>query len=124
MLRVLKLYIYQGCSTCRAAVKWLKDAGVDFTEIPIREAPPPVAELRAALAAQGGNLGRLVNSSGMDYRSLGLKDVLPGLSTDAALKLLSGNGNLIKRPFAVDADRGVYLNGFREEAWAAALLKR
>ncbi|MDP4583472.1 MAG: hypothetical protein NWT04_06095 [Verrucomicrobiales bacterium] len=36
------------------------------------------------------------------------------------MTLLAGNGNLIKRPFLLDGDRG--LVGFREEEWAKALL--
>jgi arsenate reductase len=62
----------------------------------------------------------LFNSSGLDYRALGLKDTLPGMSDEEALRLLAGNGNLIKRPCAIDASRGVALVGFQEEAWTRA----
>ena len=37
---MLKVYTYQGCSTCRNAVKWLKSQSIEFAEIPIRETPP------------------------------------------------------------------------------------
>ncbi|MBL9134198.1 MAG: arsenate reductase family protein, partial [Verrucomicrobiaceae bacterium] len=63
----------------------------------------------------------LFNTSGMDYRAMGLKDKLPGMSEDAALKLLAANGNLVKRPFVVDAKAGVYLAGFKVEEWERAL---
>jgi arsenate reductase len=43
------------------------------------------------------------------------------MSTDEALQLLSANGNLVKRPFAIDVKRGIHLTGFREEEWSAAL---
>jgi arsenate reductase len=66
-------------------------------------------------------LRRLFNVSGMDYRSLGLKDTLPGMSTEEALGLLAGNGNLVKRPFAVDAGKKVFLVGFKVGEWEAAL---
>lgn len=39
---MLKLYTYQKCSTCRDAVQWLTERGIAFTELPIRESPPPV----------------------------------------------------------------------------------
>ena len=118
----MKLYTYQGCSTCKAAVKWLRARGIAFDEIPIRETPPTLAELRAMLAAHGGELRPLFNTSGLDYRALGLKDKLPAMTQDEALKLLSTTGNLVKRPFAIDTKRGIHLTGFHEEAWAAALV--
>jgi arsenate reductase-like glutaredoxin family protein len=73
----MKLYTYQACSTCKAAVKWLRSRGIAFDEIPIRETPPTLAELRAMLAAHSGELRPLFNTSGLDYRALGLKDKLP-----------------------------------------------
>lgn len=73
-----------------------------------------MAELEVAMAALG--LKKLFNSSGMDYRSLGMKDILPALSDAEALKLLSENGNLVKRPLVVTTEGAI--NGFKEEAWA------
>ncbi len=118
---MLKLYAYSGCSTCRNASKWLKQHSIPFEEIAIRETPPSLAELKAMLAARDGELRALFNVSGMDYRSLGLKDKLPGMKADEALKLLAENGNLVKRPFAIDTKKNVHLNGFKEAEWQAAL---
>lgn len=117
----MTVYTYQGCSTCRKATQWLRAGGIEFSERPIRETPPSRAELQAMLEAHGGKVRALFNTSGLDYRALGLKESLPGLSVDGALRLLAGNGNLVKRPFAIDPARGVFLVGFREEAWSAAL---
>ncbi|MFN0077192.1 MAG: arsenate reductase family protein [Prosthecobacter sp.] len=119
---MLKIYAYAGCSTCKNALKWLKQHAVAFEEAAIRETPPSLAELKAMLAANGGDLRKLFNVSGLDYRALGLKDKLPAMSTDAALKLLAENGNLVKRPFAIDTKNGVHLVGFKEPEWQAALL--
>jgi arsenate reductase len=119
---MLKVYAYSGCSTCKNALKWLKQHAIACTEIAIRETPPSMAELKAMLAAHEGDLRKLFNVSGMDYRSLGLKDKLPAMSTDAALQLLAENGNLVKRPFAIDAKKQVHLVGFKEPEWQAALL--
>jgi arsenate reductase (glutaredoxin) len=121
---MLKLYAYTGCSTCKNAIKWLKQHSITFEEIAIRTTPPALAELKAMLTAHGGDLRKLFNVSGLDYRSLGLKDTLPAMSTDAALKLLAENGNLVKRPFAIDAKNNVHLVGFKEPEWQAALLHR
>lgn len=115
----LKVYTYRNCSTCRKATQWLRARGIDFEELPIRETPPSVAELQAMLEHQGGELRRLFNSSGADYRELGLKDQLPGMGADAAFTLMRSRGNLVKRPFLVG--EGVGLAGFREAEWEAVL---
>lgn len=117
---MLKVYVYRGCSTCRSALNWLEAAGVAHQEVAIRETPPSVVELKAMMKARGG-LRPLFNSSGLDYRALDLKTKLPAMSADEALALLSSNGNLVKRPFAIDTKAGVFLTGFREEEWAATL---
>jgi len=113
------LYAYKSCDTCRKASKWLKENDVAHETRPIRETPPTVAELKAALQANGGDLRKLFNTSGGDYRELGIKDKLPSMSEDEALELLSQNGNLVKRPFLIGD--GVALNGFNEAAWKSAL---
>lgn len=118
---MLKLYAYQGCSTCRNAIKWLKQHDIAFDEIAIREKPPTVPELRSMLDAHDRDLRRLFNTSGQDYRALGIKDKLATMTTDEALELLASNGNLIKRPFAIDDAGKVYLVGFKEDGWKAAL---
>ena len=116
---MLRVHTYAKCDTCRKAVKFLRAQGVAFEEIPIRETPPTRAELRTMLAAQGGQLRKLFNTSGGDYKALGLSAKLPALSEAEALNLLAGNGNLVKRPFALGD--GVALVGFDEATWCAAL---
>lgn len=109
------VYTYQKCSTCRKATDWLKARGYDFTEKPIRETPPTKKELEQMLAYKDGEMRRLFNTSGMDYRAMGLKDKLPGLTKEAAFELLQNNGNLVKRPFLLAEHGGVV--GFREKEW-------
>lgn len=116
---MLKVYTYAKCDTCRKAVKFLKGEDVAFREVPIRETPPSVAELKAMLKAYDGDLRRLFNTSGGDYKAQGLSTKLPSLSESEALSLLAGNGNLVKRPFALGD--GVHLVGFKEDEWRAAL---
>ena len=118
----LKLYTLAQCSTCRDAVKWLRAHGLAFEERAIRETPPTLAELRGMLAAHGGEIRRLFNSSGLEYRAQKLAEKLPGLSEAEALALLAGNGSLVKRPFLLGA--GVALVGFNEKNWATALAKK
>ena len=119
---VLKLYTLANCDTCRRAVKWLRTRGIAFEECAIRETPPTVAELRTMLAAQGGELRKLCNTAGRDYRDRQLGEKLPGMSEAAVLALLAANGSLVKRPFLVGTD--VALVGFNEKAWMAAPLAK
>jgi arsenate reductase (glutaredoxin) len=117
---MLTVYIYHKCSTCRDAVKWLDDHGVAHRTKAIRETPPAAAELKTALKLLGGDIRKLCNSSGMDYRALGLKDRLPAMSEAQCIDLLSQNGNLVKRPFVIG--NGTALAGFKPEIWGKALL--
>ena len=116
---MLKIYEYNGCGTCRKALKWLGAKGIQYDKIPIREKPPSKSELKRMLKVYEGNLRRLFNTSGGDYKELNLKDKLPSLSDAQAIDLLAGNGNLIKRPFVLTKKDGVI--GFKEEEWAVLL---
>ena len=114
----MKVYEYKGCSTCRKALKFLEENGIEFEKLPIRETPPTVKELKQVLDAVGDNK-KLFNVSGGDYRELGLKDKLADMSESEQLKLLASNGNLIKRPFVVTKDGG--WTGFKEDQWRESL---
>ncbi len=111
----LRVHSYAACSTCRDALKFLVEKKIAHEVIPIREHPPTVAELRAMLAHVGGEVRRLFNSSGLDYKAMNLKERLPKLTLDEALALLASNGRLVKRPFALSADAGVV--GFKRAEW-------
>ncbi len=110
-----KMYEYAKCSTCRKAQKYLDAKGVDYTLVPIRETPPTRAELKKMLAITG-DIKKLFNTSGQDYRALGIKDKLSEMSEAQALDLLASNGNLIKRPFMINGKSGAV--GFNQEEWA------
>ncbi len=107
-------YGYSGCGTCRKALAWLKSHDVTVDERPIRDQPPTEADLKKALV-QLGSLRPLFNTSGGDYKELGLKDKLPHMKESDALRLLASRGNLIKRPFVIYGKH--YLVGFNEDAY-------
>jgi len=110
---MLRFYAYKGCDGCRKARKWLNERAVTFEEVAIRDTPPSLDELKQALQTHG--LKPLFNTSGMDYRQLGMKDKLPNMSEEEALNQLAENGNLIKRPFLIGSD--LSLVGFKENIW-------
>ena len=119
-MATLKVYTYKNCGTCRRALKWLDAHGVAYSEIPIRERPPTKTEVKRMLGYLDGNLKKLFNTSGGDYKALNLKDKLPKMSRAEALELLSRNGNLVKRPFVISSDAGRV--GFKEEVWRELFL--
>ena len=116
---MLKIYTLSNCDTCRAATKWLRGRGIAFEERAIRERPPTLPELRTMLEAHKGDVRRLFNTAGRDYRDQGLGEKLPSLTQSASLALLAANGNLVKRPFLIG--EGVALVGFNEKAWSEAV---
>lgn len=116
---MLRIHTLKTCDSCRKATKWLTENQIPFQEIPIREQPPSLDDLKRALANLDGDIRKLCNTSGQDYRSLNLKEKLPTLSNAQALDLLANNGNLIKRPFLISKSKT--LVGFHPETWTKSL---
>lgn len=112
---------YPPCSTCKKAKKWLDDHGLAYTARHIKEENPTYEELRRWLEASGLPVKKFFNTSGLQYKALGLKDNLPQMSEDEQLRLLSSDGMLVKRPIVV-TENGSVLVGFREEQWTQTLL--
>ena len=110
---------YDKCSTCQKALKWLDAQGADYAVRPIKEENPSAEELAIWREKSGLPLRRFFNTSGMQYRALGLKDRLPSMSGEEQLALLASDGMLVKRPLLVTEDR--VFPGFREEDWREIL---
>ncbi len=109
------------CSTCQKAKKWLEARGAAFTARHIREDRPTLAELQAWQERSGLPLKKFFNTSGLQYKALGLKDRLSEMSEAEQLALLASDGMLVKRPILV-GDHFV-LVGFREKEWSAIFSK-
>ena len=106
---------YPPCSTCQKAKKWLDDRGVAYTDRHIRENKPTYEELKEWHRRSGLPLKRFFNTSGLLYKSLSLKEKLPGMSEEEQLRLLASDGMLVKRPVLV-TEKGV-TTGFKEAEW-------
>lgn len=112
---------YPPCSTCKKAKKWLDDHGIAYTARHIKEQNPTYDELKLWLETSGLPVKKFFNTSGLLYKSLELKDRLPGMTVEEQLHLLSTDGMLVKRPVIV-TDDGKALTGFKEKEWAEVLL--
>lgn len=111
------LYAYSKCSTCKAAIQFLKNRHISFTIKEIKEEPPSINELQKMLKFQSDNLKKLFNTSGELYREMHLSEKLAEMTLDESLLLLSKHGMLVKRPFLLAPDFGIV--GFKEAEWEA-----
>ena len=112
---------YPKCTTCQKAQKWLDENGISYTFRDIKMEHPTYEELSAWHRRSGLPLKRFFNTSGLLYKSMGLKDKLPGMSEEEMLQLLATDGMLVKRPLLVGGD--FVLVGFKEAQWAERLGK-
>ena len=83
---------YPKCTTCQKAQKWLDENGISYTFRDIKMEHPTYEELSAWHQRSGLPLKKLFNTSGLLYKSMGLKDKLPEMSEDEMLKLLAAAG--------------------------------
>lgn len=110
---------YPKCTTCQKAKKWLDEHGVSYELRNIKEENPKAEELKAWHEKSGLELKKFFNTSGLLYKSMQLKDKLPGMTDEEKYDLLATDGMLVKRPLLID-DNSV-LVGFKEAAYQETL---
>ena len=106
---------YPKCTTCQKAKKWLDDHQIAYDLRDIKLDNPTAEELTAWHERSGLPLKKFFNTSGLLYKSMALKDKLPGMSEEEMIQLLSTDGMLVKRPLLVGED--FVLVGFKEGQW-------
>ena len=110
---------YPKCSTCQRAKKWLDERGLQAETRDIKLDNPTADELREWRQRSGLPLKKFFNTSGLQYKALGLKDKLPAMGEEEQLALLATDGMLVKRPLLIGED--FVLVGFRQAEWEAKL---
>ena len=110
---------YPKCTTCQKARAWLDEHHITYNFRDIKLENPTYDELAAWHEHSGLPLKKFFNTSGLQYKALGLKDKLPAMSEAEQLALLATDGMLVKRPLLI-GDKFV-LTGFRPSEWEAAL---
>ena len=116
----MQFICYPKCSTCQKAKKWLDEQGVEYTERHIVENNLTYDELKEWYMKSGLPLKKFLNTSGLLYKEMNLKEKLTAMSEDDQLKLLATNGMLVKRPLVVKED--LVLVGFKEAEWDKNLI--
>lgn len=112
---------YPKCSTCKKAQQWLDSQNIAYTFRDIKLDNPSAEELKCWHQKSGLPLKKFFNTSGLQYKALGLKDKLPTMTEEEQYQLLAADGMLVKRPLLVT--ESAVLTGFKEAAWAEALNK-
>lgn len=110
---------YPKCSTCQKAKAWLEERSISYDLRDIKQNNPTVEELTAWYRKSGLPLKKFFNTSGLLYKSMGLKDKLPQMGEDEMLRLLATDGMLVKRPLLVSDE--FVLVGFKETEWTEQL---
>ena len=110
---------YAKCGTCIKARKWLEAHNIAFDTRDIITQNPTEPELGSWLRDSSLPVQKFFNTSGLLYKSMGLKDKLPQMGEDEMLRLLATDGMLIKRPLLVGD--GFVLVGFKEAQWTERL---
>lgn len=110
---------YPKCTTCQKARQWLLEHQIDFEERHIVENRPQAEELRLWIKKSGRPVKSFVNTSGLLYKSMNLKEKLPQMSLEEQLTLLASDGMLVKRPLLIGQDQ--IFSGFKPELWQQLL---
>lgn len=114
----VRVYHYPKCGTCRKAIRWLAEHGVEHSVHDLVDAPIGVSKLQDLRRRSGLPIARFFNTSGQSYRQGNFKERLKTMSEREALSALAADGKLVKRPI-VDTGRKV-LVGFDEGQYEAA----
>ena len=112
---MLKFVCYPHCTTCKRARDFLDKRDIAYEERDIATENPTVEELSLWLDRSGLTPDKLFNTSGIRYRSQGLKAKIPTMTREEALEILSSDGMLVRRPVLVGED--FVLFGFKESEW-------
>ena len=71
---------HPNCTTCKKALVFLEGRGIHVQIRDIRSEKPSLDELRTWQQSSGLPLKRFFNTSGQQYRTLGLSEKLAGMS--------------------------------------------
>lgn len=111
---------YPKCSTCQKAKKWLDEHGIAYEDRHIKEQNPTAEELRIWHQRSGYPIKKFVNTSGLLYKEMKLKDKLPAMTEEEIYDLLASDGMLVKRPLIIAEE--YILTGFKEAEWKEKML--
>ncbi len=111
----MKVYGHPRCSTVKKALKVLDSKNIAYEYFDLTIETPTVEELRNYHKMSNLEIKKFLNTSGILYREMGIKDKIKEMSDEEVYKLLNENGMLIKRPLLVD--NNTVIIGFKEDSY-------
>lgn len=117
----MKVLCYSKCNTCRKALKYLDEHGIDYELRDIKEENPSEDELRIWINKSGMSSRKFFNTSGKLYKEMELSKKLPDMPEEEQIQLLASDGMLVKRPLLIKGE--TVLVGFKEPEWEELLIK-
>ncbi|EDX84160.1 conserved hypothetical protein [Synechococcus sp. PCC 7335] len=104
----LKVYGIPNCGTCKKAIAWLEDKGIDYEFINTKEQPPTQPMVEKWVEALTARPMR--NTSGLSYRALG--EEKKTWSDQQWIEAFAKDAMLLKRPL-FEKDGTAVMAGFR-----------
>ncbi|MBM4137918.1 MAG: arsenate reductase family protein [Nitrospira sp.] len=101
----ITIYQKPTCSTCREAVRFLKESGKPFTAINYYERPFTNGQLKRLLKKAGLAPKDVLRTKEDIYKKLGLSQ--KPLSDDACIELMITHPDLIQRPLVENGDQAM-----------------
>lgn len=93
----LKVYGIPTCNTCKKALKWLQENGIEYEFINTKDHPPDRLEITSWVNALGSKSMR--NTSGQSYRAI--TDKKQTWTDDQWVTAFAQDAMLLKRPLFV-----------------------
>lgn len=95
-MAAIDVYGLKNCDTCKKALAWLDDKGIDYTFHDVKKAPIAAKTLAAWIDEVGS--ATLINRRGTTWRQLSDRDKSKAESAPGARDLIAANPSLMKRP--------------------------
>ncbi|MBW4422879.1 MAG: Spx/MgsR family RNA polymerase-binding regulatory protein [Nostoc desertorum CM1-VF14] len=107
----IQVYGIPSCGTCKKALTWLQDNGINYEFINTRETPPTREQIQNWVKSL--SFAPMRNTSGQSYRALG--DQKKTWTDERWIDAFTHDAMLLKRPLFVK-DGTAVLVGFKDEA--------
>ncbi|MDD9149222.1 MULTISPECIES: Spx/MgsR family RNA polymerase-binding regulatory protein [unclassified Sporolactobacillus] len=102
-MKKLIFYTYPSCTSCRKTKGWLRDHAVSYEERHLFRNRPNVAELMELIKLSKSGVEDILATRSTTYKQLDFD--LDNLPLSRALRLLSEEPRLLKRPILTDGER-------------------
>lgn len=101
----ITIYHKPTCSTCREAIKLLKDSGTPFTAVDYYEQPFDTTRLKALLSKAGLSPRDVLRTKEDVYKKLGLAKKT--FTDDELIELMVKHPDLIQRPLVEKGNQAI-----------------